>query len=490
MSRALATVQRSEVSCKVRVPLSTYTQLQYDPRIAFGNARSVRPILMAVPKRLSTWRPTTERSDAPQKSAPVVLETALARYDPECTVAECTDMHLEGQKAGKTPGAGTYLLPAPPRDAPHDYYPMSSGALADADVVLKAGFISNCSLIAACAIYAYDRCLTLWREVNLIWTRKKMSVATGLYFLMHVSLVFFLAFEVAYTTIKTCDRLWVVYVWRVTCAMLFHVFYGAFTALRAYAIGYRSLLLGWATFLWSLVVVATEIYELIVSVPVNVPQPIGCVITTRGNEKFLSSLFLAGQATAIIPEILVIGAIWCHAYRAASVKHLHQLAGLNTPFTTILIRDGSVYFVASLAIIVLNVVWSSVTSVNTGILAPIVYSLQTILISQFYLNLHDAHAYHSETPELSDLHFNTRLLGTLAGSLTYNEKDGFVLAASDDDSDLRWDSRLDGGKDSNVEMSVMEKGNPTDRSRSRSTTWGSSVGSHTFADDISEIKVD
>ncbi|TFY64152.1 hypothetical protein EVJ58_g2795 [Rhodofomes roseus] len=277
---------------------------------------------------------------------------------------------------------------------------MSSGALADADVVLKAGFISNCSLIAACAIYAYDRCLTLWREVNLIWTRKKMSVATGLYFLMHVSLVFFLAFEVAYTTIKTCD------------------------------------------------------------------------------------------ATAIIPEILVIGAIWCHAYRAASVKHLHQLAGLNTPFTTILIRDGSVYFVASLAIIVLNVVWSSVTSVNTGILAPIVYSLQTILISQFYLNLHDAHAYHSETPELSDLHFNTRLLGTLAGSLTYNEKDGFVLAASDDDSDLRWDSRLDGGKDSNVEMSVMEKGNPTDRSRSRSTTWGSSVGSHTFADDISEIKVD
>jgi len=311
-----------------------------------------------------------------------------------------------------------------------------------------------------------------------------MSVATGLYLVMHISVAFFLAFEVAYTTITTCERLWIVYVWRVTCAMLFHVVYGAFTALRAYAIGYRSIWLGWATFLWSLVVVATEVYEVVVSVPVNVPQPIGCVITTKGNEKFLSRLFIAGQATAIVPEVLLIGAIWRHALRAAAVRSIRQYAWLDTPFTTTLIRDGSVYFVASLVLIVLNVVWSAVTSVNTGILAPIVYSLQTILLSYFYLNLHESNAYHtggmsSVSSQLSDPRFNTRFLGTLAGSLPYKGLDG----SAPESTDLEWDSQLD---ETVVELSVFERRCPAELSQR--VISASSVCSLTSVNAISTTK--
>ncbi|KAH9932622.1 uncharacterized protein B0H18DRAFT_986692 [Fomitopsis serialis] len=364
--------------------------------------------------------------------------------------------------------------------------------------------ILTSSLPSYKAIYAYDRCLTLWREVDLVWSRRKMSVATGLYLVMHISVAMFLAFEVSYTTIKTCEvrhtviviihptyKLWIVYVWRVSCAMLFHVVYGAFTALRAYAIGYRSVWLGWATFLWSLVVVAIEIYEVVVSVPVNVPQPIGCVITTKGNEKFLSTcaavslhlaswldslslwfdlldpVFIAGQATAIVPEVLLIGAIWRHALRAAAIRSLRQYSWLDTPFTTILIRDGE----ASLVLIVLNVVWSAVTSVNTGILAPIVYSLQTILLSYFYLNLHETNVYSSGMPSSE------------SSQLSDPRLDGSAPESTDTENDLDWDSRLD---ETMVELSVIGRRCSVDRSQR--VICASSVGSVTSVNDISTTK--
>ena len=38
-------------------------------------------------------------------------------------------------------------------------------------------------------IYFYDRCLTIAREVELVWCRRRgMSVATGFYILFHVSI--------------------------------------------------------------------------------------------------------------------------------------------------------------------------------------------------------------------------------------------------------------------------------------------------------------
>ncbi|KAH9829086.1 uncharacterized protein C8Q71DRAFT_447841 [Rhodofomes roseus] len=235
--------------------------------------------------------------------------------------------------------------------------------------------------------------------------------------------------------------------------MLFHLINGAFTALRAFAISGRSVALASAILLWSLPVVATEVYELVLSVPVDVQWPIGCVISFTGNQKLESPLFIAGQATAIVPEVLMIAAIWHHAFRVTTADGVRQ-ARFNPPFTTILIRDGSVYFVASFVIIVLNVASSAITAINTGILAPIVYSLQVILLSHFYLNLHEANAHQlgipSNASQMSDLWF-TRLLGTLAGSLAYDVPGHSKVEAEDDaavDVDLQIARILDTDSDS------------------------------------------
>lgn len=48
------------------------------------------------------------------------------------------------------------------------------------------------------AIYAYDRSITLTREIDLIWRRRSISLATGLYLLLHVSVAAYLYLTLAF----------------------------------------------------------------------------------------------------------------------------------------------------------------------------------------------------------------------------------------------------------------------------------------------------
>ncbi|KZT66646.1 hypothetical protein DAEQUDRAFT_445924 [Daedalea quercina L-15889] len=65
---------------------------------------------------------------------------------------------------------------------------MSASAVAEAIKILEIGFASSCCDVAACAIYTYDRCLSLSREMDPIWRRPSMSIASCVYILLHVSL--------------------------------------------------------------------------------------------------------------------------------------------------------------------------------------------------------------------------------------------------------------------------------------------------------------
>ena len=42
------------------------------------------------------------------------------------------------------------------------------------------------------AVYLYDRSLTLERELRLLWHPRKLSVATGLYVFVHLTLAVYL----------------------------------------------------------------------------------------------------------------------------------------------------------------------------------------------------------------------------------------------------------------------------------------------------------
>lgn len=46
-------------------------------------------------------------------------------------------------------------------------------------------------------IYVYDRTLTVLDELDLVWQRRKISVATGLYLLLHISFSAHLCLQIA-----------------------------------------------------------------------------------------------------------------------------------------------------------------------------------------------------------------------------------------------------------------------------------------------------
>ncbi|KAH9921328.1 uncharacterized protein B0H18DRAFT_566662 [Fomitopsis serialis] len=135
----------------------------------------------------------------------------------------------------------------------------------------------------------------------------------------------------------------------ISCASaLFHLTNGAFTALRAYAISNHSVLVASAGFLLSLVLVTAEIHEIPTIVGATVPDPIGCVLSS--DSTIWKPLLVAGQACTVVAEALLVIATWRHIYTAKSAND----ARIDTPITSVLLRDGTLYFIAILAALILD----------------------------------------------------------------------------------------------------------------------------------------
>ncbi|KAH9921331.1 uncharacterized protein B0H18DRAFT_1021675 [Fomitopsis serialis] len=291
---------------------------------------------------------------------------------------------------------------------------MSAAEVAQTIKLLDAAFAGDCCQIAAIVIYAYDRFLTFRWDVDLIWQRRNMSVATGLYVLIHISVAVYLFGQVIILILTGCESGYIMTVVQLCAGALFHTSFGAFTALRAYAISNRSISLTCAIFSASLVLFVGDIYEISTIVLVVAPEPVGCVLSSDGTS--YRPLIIAGEAANIVAEFLLVAATWRHAHMIKFAKDAH----VEAPITTILLRDGTVYFVTILALLIITMTLAATNSVANGFVSPLTDALQVILISHFYLNLREANSMDMDSgaSQISDVRF-TRVVGSLAGSLPY-----------------------------------------------------------------------
>ncbi|KZT65054.1 hypothetical protein DAEQUDRAFT_731917 [Daedalea quercina L-15889] len=295
----------------------------------------------------------------------------------------------------------------------------ANSALAQAIETAEIEVAFECCLMAACAIYTYDRWLTFWWEVDLIWHRKSgMSVATCLYMLLHVSTAVCLYLDFIFLFLEGCEVNYVTYVALESAAALFRFANGAFTALRAYAISGHSVLLASAVFVSSLVVVATQIYGICSAY--TEATATGCIVHSYQfkNLEFGRLLLGFGQASTIIPEALLVAAAWWYAYTPARAS-----SSAHTSLTVTFIRDGSVYFIAILVLQIAVTTLASIPKTADSFLSPVALALQTSLLTHFYLNLHEASAARRNvsdlnTSRMSDF-ISSRVIGNLAGSLLH-----------------------------------------------------------------------
>ncbi|KAH9934388.1 uncharacterized protein B0H18DRAFT_1188531 [Fomitopsis serialis] len=110
----------------------------------------------------------------------------------------------------------------------------------------------------------------------------------------------------------------------------------------------------------------------------------------------------ASAATATTAHILVLVSTWYHTF---TLKKLAHTIGEQIPLTTLLLRDGTVYFGALVVVDILEIV-SHYTSALIEV-TELAISFTTVILSHFFLNLRNA-ANPSQgvtTASMSDLHF-------------------------------------------------------------------------------------
>ncbi|KAH9916647.1 uncharacterized protein B0H18DRAFT_1124132 [Fomitopsis serialis] len=313
--------------------------------------------------------------------------------------------------------------------------------------------------IAATALYFYDKILTSQQEVNLIWRRKNTGIVIPvIYGIMHVCTAVYLLITVCVPSDIPCKTSAILNIVVDIAICALYLAWGgtslvqditiqrammltrttAASALRVYAINGLRLPLPSIIMLLSLVPVAINIYNATSLVRMSLPPTDECVyfsntpVNTQETREPLR--VIVTRASSTVADALVLFATW---RINGGTKKLARQMNINISLTSLLLRDGTIYFCTLLVanIIVLTSYIQSISFSDDSEVAVLVLVLTTILLSRLFLNLREV-ALGSETvtletqdTERSDLRFS-RYIGPLGNSLD----DGLTFAADGSDS--------------------------------------------------------
>lgn len=301
---------------------------------------------------------------------------------------------------------------------------MSSGGATAVDG--DGGFFT----LAATALCCYEYLITFDKEIQSVW-RRHISVATMLflfnrYAILALSLGSVIQVvpwgwqpRIDHSRVETCT----VFVrFLDACLILVNIAYAVFAALRMFALCRKSkLFLALVMFLGLINPFAQIFLMYIETIGVNPtfqpiglswPSPLGRVncyhfVTTsvlhqvlgKPPEYVLEYTIPALRLHAIVFEGVLIWLTW----RKTAIRWSLQKSAIRTPFTTMLLRNGTLYFVIIAAASILNLVGIMILILNPNMMAssaliflviatlaslgPIVDTITSICMSRFILGL-------------------------------------------------------------------------------------------------------
>jgi len=164
--------------------------------------------------------------------------------------------------------------------------------------------------------------------------------------------------------------------------------------LRVYVVGRRATLSGIVVFLLSMAPFATNLYNIITTIPtasvfITADNDL-CIYLIPTTAMILESI---SRGSLILADAIVIAITWRETY---ATKMAAASAGLETPLTLILLRDGTLYFLALLALNAAQLGSYLATQGNLG-LSFVSAGLSSIIVSRFLLNLRIAGSLEEET---------------------------------------------------------------------------------------------
>ncbi|KAI0747406.1 hypothetical protein C8Q74DRAFT_1374441 [Fomes fomentarius] len=233
---------------------------------------------------------------------------------------------------------------------------------------------------AMSALAIYEHLITFDREVRLVW-RRKITGATVLFVLnKYLLLMRFIVVLTSYN-ISTTEVQAVYPVGR----RLANDTPLAFAALRVYALTDHLWWLAGIIFLVSSVPVATNSYFYsITSIDSFIP-PFNCVTSANLSKEAYLGFLISTRSSVILGDILVLIVTW---YKTYSTWKTAASVAMKASFSSMILRDGTIYFLCFMTINVLHLAFS-LTGLFTSTLVIFQDPLISILVSRFILDLRD-----------------------------------------------------------------------------------------------------
>lgn len=261
-------------------------------------------------------------------------------------------------------------------------------------------FVAECEKIqvaatadlAITALFFYDYVLTLSREVQYVWQRRFSGVTAlfvlNRYAVMSGRLVRLIQLQSWHGyTVETADHLCTIaWRWSEISTIVMYMSAASFSALQAYAMyGRDKRILSLIMIIGTINPIVNLGFDATVSFLANGPPTIGCAQKSALGERINLIFFISGSVLTLIFEAAVFALIW---RRFADVLSTMRRSNIKTPFTTLLWRDGSIYFVTLVVLTTLNLlsIFPSLQNLNVPALAD---TLASICLSRYVLHLRE-----------------------------------------------------------------------------------------------------
>ncbi|OSD04337.1 hypothetical protein PYCCODRAFT_1466298 [Trametes coccinea BRFM310] len=224
--------------------------------------------------------------------------------------------------------------------------------------------------IAAFALIFYEYIITINREVAFIWNRK-LTGATILFVLNRYLALLKYPIYIVGLHCKAINIL------AMLLELLPYFVWFSFSTLRVYAISRQNWRMALLVAVPGCMPLASNVYLYTQSSTANYPLPIGCI--------WLNSIPVNIDKSAIVTDVVVLIVTWWQTY---SLRRLAAQTSMQVSLATLLVRDGTIYFLVLLVMNTCHIAFSLTGRFTYTITFE--EPLTTILISRFLLNLREA----------------------------------------------------------------------------------------------------
>ncbi|RPD73086.1 hypothetical protein L226DRAFT_536590 [Lentinus tigrinus ALCF2SS1-7] len=307
---------------------------------------------------------------------------------------------------------------------------------ADLIATFQSTFDDDCCWYAGAVLVVYDCVITFGQEVDLFWKRRLTGASVLFILTRYLALltIFMGMLEYVPTTDSSCTM---VVKAQAAFEYMQYLPWAVFSGLRVFALSDQNWLLSGLVMLLSLVPFGINVGQYAYGLTGEVDPLFGCSAVLPITDKFARKITISSRTCLIASDALVIAITWFAMLRCRD--RFGEMTWHSTSLTTILARDGTIYFILLLILNTLHLTFTML-SIHAAF-EPLSYfsdftePVTTVLISRFLLDLQSANQRALKVDSDDPLYLDTmtfsrsaniesRVVGSLGASLGQRPTEG------------------------------------------------------------------